>query len=392
MYYAAESSILDISFNSLQASLRDCVNASDAQQPLWSPWAKSTVVYCCQLMVQVSSIFNGFLKLETRFIEITIDALTFDRQGFNDGRCLIANGKEKVPRRYGLPLFQSIKTHSDHPPSSLRRGSKTRIEPCRWNNPSRSIDSFVHLTLFHPVQDDIVVFIASIFRRKQRTQHLSLSWTDPFAGAKWLPSSLPPQRGSSDFKVSDPHRILTQAPCNDCLAEVLAMPLLPPAADRIAYSGCTDTNVFHHCVTATRRSRRQRKGLRRVKFVLLRMLHSLVFHGLPTCTLEKRRVFHALLITYSALSPIATAATVPTSPQNDLRGQIVERASSRNLSDIFIPGATCVVFMALILTPAHFLAKKASPTSVYGSLMTILAFVWWAVREDPSAALGLPWT
>ena len=48
-----------------------------------------------------------------------------------------------------------------------------------------------------------------------------------------------------------------------------------------------------------------------------------------------------------------------------------------------------IIFVAVVLPTAQFLAGKKGPIPVWGSMMAVWAFAWWGIREDVATSLWL---
>lgn len=66
-------------------------------------------------------------------------------------------------------------------------------------------------------------------------------------------------------------------------------------------------------------------------------------------------------------------------------------SDSGELSMLLIVGLSHCVFVVAVLLAARSLAKRQGPTPIYGSLMAVLAFGWWAIRGDTSSTLWSLW-
>lgn len=113
----------------------------------------------------------------------------------------------------------------------------------------------------------------------------------------------------------------------------------------------------------------------------------------PTATLKLRssiatlsRCIRVLLVCLTIAPPIVAAR--PLRGSNPPSLCIPER---RDLLTTMLMASAHAVLTASILAGAHYLAEKRGHTSVYGFLMTVLAFGWWAIRNDVSTTSWSLW-
>lgn len=97
------------------------------------------------------------------------------------------------------------------------------------------------------------------------------------------------------------------------------------------------------------------------------------------------RCIRALFVCLTIAPPVVAARPLPGSPPSPC---IPVR---RDLPTTVLTASAHGILTASILVGAHYLAEKKGHTSVYGFLMTVLAFGWWAIRNDVSTTSWSLW-
>lgn len=87
-----------------------------------------------------------------------------------------------------------------------------------------------------------------------------------------------------------------------------------------------------------------------------------------------------ILLSFSLIVP-TTARTIPKTTES------AEIASSITVAASSLTGLSYVAFLAAVLSVAFYMAALRDPISVWGCMMSIWAFGWWAIKDDAHTTL-----